>query len=330
MIRNSNRAMANPADESLRLATLQALNILDTPAEERFDRLTRLARRLFNMPVAAVSLVDMNRVWFKSCAGSELTSVPRDISFCTHALHEGEVLLIPDTLQDPRFSSNPLVVSDPKFRFYVGCPLRLANGALMGTLCLLDTQPRTFDADDITALRDLAVMAERELAALSMATTDELTGISNRRGFLALGQQALAVCSRANRPATLMMFDLDNFKQVNDVFGHAEGDHVLRIFARLLTEVFRSSDVIARFGGDEFLVLLTHTDEAEVHAVQARFDQRLATLNKEHGRSYSIACSIGALGIDPKQGKALGALLAEVDGVMYSAKHKRRSARLSA
>ncbi len=322
--------MANPADETLRLATLQALNILDTPAEERFDRLTRLARKLFDMPVAAVSLIDLNQVWFKSCAGAELGAVPRDVAFCTHVLNEGEVLLIPDTLEDPRFSSNPLVVGEPKFRFYVGCPLRMPNGALMGTLCLLDTRPRTFDVDDIAALRDLATMAEHELAALSMATTDELTGISNRRGFLSLGQQALAVCGRGNRPATLMMFDLDNFKRVNDAFGHAEGDHVLRIFARLLTEVFRSSDVIARFGGDEFLVLLTHTDEAEIDAVQARFDERLKALNKEHGRSYSIACSIGTIGIDPKQGKALGALLAEVDGVMYSVKHQRRSASLSA
>ncbi len=324
MIRDTDRAMATPADETLRLAMLQALDILDTPAEERFDRLTRLARRLFDVPVAAVSLLDKDRVWFKSCAGADLDAIPREVSFCTHAQNQGEVLLVPDTLLDPRFWANPLVINDPKFRFYVGCPLRLANGAPMGTLCLLDTQPRTFDADDIAALRDLSAMAERELTALSMATTDELTGISNRRGFMALGQQVLAVCRRATRPAALIMFDLDNFKQVNDVYGHAEGDHVLRLFARLLREVFRSSDVIARFGGDEFLVMLTHTDHAEVEAALARFHERLAALNNDPARGYAIHCSIGTLGIDPKQGEALGALLAEVDGLMYVAKHERR------
>lgn len=330
MIRNSDHAMAQPANESLRLATLQALKILDTPAEERFDRLTRLARKLFDMPVAAVTLVDLNQVWFKSCAGTDVRSVPRDISFCTHALTEGEVLLIPDTLQDRRFSANPLVVNDPKFRFYAGCPLHAANGMPVGTLCVLDTRPRTFNADDIAALRDLAAMAERELAALSMATTDELTSISNRRGFLVLARQALAACSRAECPATLLMFDLDNFKQVNDAYGHAEGDHALRVFARLLTKVFRSSDVIARLGGDEFLVMLTHTNHDEVRAVLARFHEQLASLNSTNARGYSIACSIGTLGIDPKQGKPLDVLLAEVDKLMYVAKRDRRRTPLSA
>lgn len=311
-------------DENYRLATLRSLNLLDTPAEERFDRLTRLARRLFDVPVAVVSLVDANRAWFKSCVGMAAESVPREISFCTHALSEGEVLLIPDAKEDPRFSDSPLVVNDPKFRFYVGCPLRMPNGATMGTLCLLDTKPREFADEELVFLRDLAEMAERELAALAMATTDELTGLSNRRGFLALGQQALNVCRRGNRPATLLMFDLDYFKQVNDEFGHAEGDHALKAFARLLTNVFRSSDVIARFGGDEFLVMLTNTTPAELQFVLERFHESLDALNHSNERDYHIACSIGQLGIDTGTLKSLDILLAEADRLMYASKQLRR------
>ncbi len=311
-------------DESTRLATLRSLNILDTPAEERFDRLTRLARKLFNVPVAAVSLVDVSRVWFKSCAGMAVEGVPRDISFCAHTLAENEVLLIPDATQDARFADSPLVVNDPKFRFYVGWPLRVADGAPLGTLCLLDTQPREFDADDLASLRDLAEMAERELTALSLATTDELTAISNRRGFLALGKKALGVCSRGNRPATLLMFDLDFFKPVNDEFGHAEGDHVLKTFARLLTEVFRVSDVIARLGGDEFVVMLTNTDQTELRAALERFHLRLSEFNLANDRGYEIRYSVGTLGIDPQQGKSLETLLAEADALMYAVKQNRR------
>ncbi len=312
------------ADESYRLATLRSLNVLDTPAEERFDRLARLARKLFDVPVAAVSLVDSDRTWFKSCFGADVESVPREISFCTHALSESEILMIPDAEADPRFSDNPLVISGPKYRFYVGCPLRMANGAPMGTLCLLDTKPREFAAEDLVFLRDLAEMAERELAALAMATTDDLTGLSNRRGFLALGQQALNVCQRANRPATLLMFDLDYFKRVNDEFGHAEGDQVLRSFSNLLTKVFRSSDVIARLGGDEFLVLLTNTDPDGLQPVLERFHEGLDALNRSHERDYEIACSIGMLGIDVGEQKSLDTLLAEADGLMYASKQLRR------
>ncbi len=312
------------AEESRRLATLHALNILDTAAEERFDRLTRLASKLFDMPMAAVSLLDVNRAWFKSCVGADAASVPRDIAFCNHALSEETVLLVPDMAADPRFSTNPLVINNPNYRFYVGCPLRMPDGSVMGTLCLLDTRPRHFSQEDIASLRDLAGMAEQELAALSMASTDELTGISNRRGFMALGRHALAISQRTQRPAMLMMFDLDQFKQVNDEFGHAEGDQVLKEFATLLVSVFRSSDVIARWGGDEFLVMLSNADQSGWRAALARFQDELAAFNRRHARSYQVACSTGTLLIEPQQRKSLSALLAEADALMYAAKQERQ------
>jgi len=311
-------------EEALRLATLRSLNILDTPAEERFDRLTRLACKLFDVPVAAVSLVDVHRAWFKSCAGGDRISVPRDISFCTHALDAGDVLLIPDTTQDPRFADNPLVVNDPKYRFYVGCPLKMSNGTALGTLCLLDTRPRSFDADDLVSLQDLAAMAAYELNALAMASTDDLTGLSNRRGLTALAQQALSMGYRSQAPAILLMFDLDNFKEVNDTFGHAEGDAVLRAFAGLLKRVFRSSDIVSRYGGDEFLVMLPGTHPNDLSAVLRRFHESLDALNRELARGYAIACSIGTLHIDPAQRKPLDTLFAEADALMYAAKAARR------
>lgn len=132
---------AKPADEPARLDALRALNILDTSPEERFDRLTRLAKRLFDVPIALVSLVDVDRQWFKSCVGLDASETPRDISFCGHAIVGDEILMIRDTLVDERFHDNPLVTGAPHIRFYAGCPLRVPNGSKIGTLCLIDADP---------------------------------------------------------------------------------------------------------------------------------------------------------------------------------------------
>ena len=151
-----------PHDEEARLQILRSLDVLDTPAEERYDRLTRTAKRLFGVPIALVSLIDENRQWFKSCVGVSVSETSRDISFCGHAILGNEVFVIPNAIEDERFADNPLVVNDPKIRFYAGCPLTI-NGHKMGTLCLIDTVARSFSAEDIEALKDLAHAVEQEL-----------------------------------------------------------------------------------------------------------------------------------------------------------------------
>ncbi|MFZ6767379.1 PAS domain S-box protein [Undibacterium sp. Di26W] len=158
------QAPALPNDETIRLQTLQACAILDTPAEERFDRLTRLARHLFQTPMALVSLIDTDRLWFKSHQGMDAVHVPRDISFCGHAILSHDVLYVPDTRLDLRFSDNPLVTDAPHIRFYAGAPLRARNGQRLGTLCIMDNVPRTLSQDDLTALRDLADCVEHEFS----------------------------------------------------------------------------------------------------------------------------------------------------------------------
>lgn len=225
------RVPDKPVDEAARLEALHRLNVLDTEPEERFDRLTRLARRVFNVPIALVSLVDTERQWFKSAAGLDVIETPRDVSFCGHAILGDQILMICDAVLDERFYDNPLVLGDPGIRFYAGCPLKVANGDKVGTLCLIDTLPRVLSDDERELLRDLAAMAEQELVAVQLATMDELTLLSNRRGFEALARHGLAYCRQWGRPATLLFFDLNEFKQVNDTYGHAEGDQALKAFA---------------------------------------------------------------------------------------------------
>lgn len=151
-----------PADEEQRLAALHGLGILDTPGEQRFDRLTRLAAAILDVPVALVSLVDKDRQWFKSAHGQERGQTSREASFCAHAVSSRETLIVPDTFQDARFADNPLVIGEPRIRFYVGLPLFVA-GSCVGTLCVWDSRPRHVAPEAVSLLRDVAALAELEL-----------------------------------------------------------------------------------------------------------------------------------------------------------------------
>lgn len=149
-----------PADDDARLQVLRELLILDTPPEERFDRLVEFAASEFDVPIALISLVDRERLWFKARVGLDACETARDISFCGHAIVQKELFEVVDAARDPRFADNPLVVGGPQIRFYIGAPLALPGGATLGTLCLIDTRPREFDAADraiLGTLRDLAV-----------------------------------------------------------------------------------------------------------------------------------------------------------------------------
>ncbi|BBB26368.1 sensor domain-containing diguanylate cyclase [Amphritea japonica] len=309
-----------PIDEVSRINTLRSLQILDTPTEERFDRLTRLAARMFDVPIALVSLVDEQRQWFKSATGLDATETHRDISFCGHAILEDEVLNIPDATQDKRFSDNPLVTQDPRIRLYVGCPLKALNGAKMGTLCLIDQRPRTLSEEDLQALKDLAHMAEQELAASQLATLDDLTMISNRRGFTLLAEKALQMSARNGLPASLIAIDLNKFKQINDHFGHAEGDKTLIAFTDILKNTFRESDLFARMGGDEFSVLLTNTTEEQAQNSLLRLRYQVNDFNETSSLKYQLEFSAGILPVDFSKEYDLSRLLEKSDLLMYKDK----------
>lgn len=152
-----------PADEIERLYTLHALKVLDTPPEERFDRLVRVAHELFHVPIALVSLVDTDRQWFKSCIGLSAAQTGRDISFCGHAILSKDIFYIPNTLEDPRFADNPLVTDAPNIRFYAGVPLTINGHHRIGTLCIIDTKPRELSIEQQGLLRDLASVVEQQL-----------------------------------------------------------------------------------------------------------------------------------------------------------------------
>ncbi len=152
-------------NEARRLKVLWQYDVLDTVPEEVFDDLTELAARICEAPIALISLIDEDRQWFKAKVGVTVNETSRDISFCSHAIKQHDLFIIPDATQDERFANNPLVISDPKIRFYAGAPLITPDGYALGSLCVIDQVPRELRAEQKQALRVLArhVMTQLEL-----------------------------------------------------------------------------------------------------------------------------------------------------------------------
>ncbi len=315
---------AIPENEEFRLETLKALNILDTIPEERYDRLTRLAKRLFDVPIALVSVIDADRQWFKSTVGLDVKETSREISFCGHAILGEGIFEVQDATLDERFHDNPLVTDNPNIRFYAGCPIAVPNGSKLGTLCLIDNHPRKFDDEDKILLRDLASMVESEIAAVQLATMDDLTSLSNRRGFESIAQQMLQLCNRLGKPATLLFFDLNNFKKINDDHGHAGGDQALQTFSSILMNAFRNADVIARLGGDEFVVLLTNTRLDIANNVLQRLKSMIDDHNLLDNNDYDISYSVGIIEYDGTIHDSISTLIKEADKLMYEEKRKHQ------
>ncbi|EGA71599.1 GGDEF family protein [Vibrio sinaloensis DSM 21326] len=312
----------SPNNEALRVKQLQQLNILDTQPEERFDRVTRLAKRLFDVPIAVVSLVDSNRQWFKSCFGLTVSETPRNISFCGHAILGDEPFIIPNALEDERFADNPLVTGEPNIRFYAGVPLVYQDNTKLGTLCIIDSKPREFSSQEIQDLIDLAKIAEQELANSLAATTDSLTGISNRRGFEELASKSLDYCRAGGFSISLAYFDLNDFKQINDNYGHQAGDQALVQFASLLKSSFRESDVIARVGGDEFVVLMSGASEKGATFAINSFKDSLQAQNATNACDFNISFSVGLVATKANASVTLENLIEQADQRMYQSKKR--------
>jgi len=315
-------APVKASNEAERISELQALHVLDTSPEERFDRISRLASALFDVPIALVSLIDTNRQWFKSCVGIAASETERDISFCGHAILGTEVFVIEDASKDERFADNPLVTGPPDIRFYAGCPITMPSGNSMGTLCIIDSKPRVFGTEQKSLLQDLADIVIGEFVAQQAATIDPLTQIYNRRGFDVLANKALANCRRYGWNATIVYFDLNKFKAINDNHGHASGDKILVTLADILSRSMRESDIVARLGGDEFVTMLMNSSESKARYKVERIRNEVEKFNRASGLPFELCISYGIVEYDRKKHRKLNDLLHAGDEEMYRYKRE--------
>jgi phosphoserine phosphatase RsbU/P len=179
-----------PADEVERLAEVRALQILDSPPEERFDGIVRLTRHLFHVPIAYIALIDADRQWFKAKIGLTVLETERAISFCGHAILQDRTMVVRDATLDPRFADNPLVMGEPHVRFYAGHPLSGPNGKKVGTLCVVDHEPRDFDDQHEMTLAQLAALVEEQLRLVDVIATQR--ELIETKTALVVTQQRLA------------------------------------------------------------------------------------------------------------------------------------------
>ncbi|MFH1024006.1 MAG: sensor domain-containing diguanylate cyclase [Planctomycetota bacterium] len=331
-------------DERVRLAALHALGILDTPAEERFDRLTRLACRIFGTPMAMVSLVDENRQWFKSAQGVSVAETPRATSFCGHGILQQGVMVVPDALKDRRFANNPLVMQDPRVRFYAGQPLRSADGKTLGMFCVVDRRPRKMSPADLQALRDLAAIAQQELAVSALsraqkeiltergeferkALTDPLTRLWNRGAILDILDREIARSRREHIPLGVIMADIDHFKRINDTRGHPAGDDVLRWVSVHLRAAVRGDDAVGRYGGEEFILVLGNCDRATGVSIVERLRAYVAAepCLPAEGKPLPVTISAGLVVAPPDRTPSAEILVAAADKALYRAKRGGRN-----
>lgn len=305
-------APAKAHEEQLRLAAIQHLEILDTPPDGAFDRLTRLAGRLFAVPIAIVTVVDADRIWFKSRLGLDATEVSRDPGLCASCILQDDVLVHEDARGDALALSNPLVAGEFGLRFYAGAPLKTRDGHNIGTFCVIDREPRAFGEADRASLRDLAaiVMETMELrldsrkmllqnlevveAAEKRANTDAMTGLGNRRGLEAdlPGLERLVATGRfADLLVTLV--DLNGLKLINDRYGHSSGDRLIRSFGQALQRGLRSNDYLYRVGGDEFVILSPALALPDMASMRERMGGVFRAVQQETG----LGEAGGAVGI---------------------------------
>jgi diguanylate cyclase (GGDEF)-like protein len=318
-----------PVTEAERLAALRSYEILDTACEAAFDNIAELAAQLTNSPFSFVSLTDAERQWFKARHGLPVVQVPREQSFCAWAiLKPEEVMVVPDTRSDERFADNPLVLGAPDIRFYAGAPLVNREGATLGTLCVLDREPRQFTETQrqiLTRLADTVITTlelRRVMAQVRrLALVDALTGLANRSALLDRVSEAIARQRQNGEGFTLLYLDLDGFKAVNDRDGHAAGDAVLRDVASLLTEAVPEQDTSARIGGDEFAVVL-NDDPQGAPAIAERIRDALAEGLAAKG--WAVTASIGAASFHvPPQ--SVDEAIAAADALMYGAKMRGKN-----
>ena len=312
--------------EDTRLSALAKYDILDTPPEEAFDRITRLTTRIFNVSMSTVTFLDGHRQWFKARQGLDACETEKGPAFCNLAVQLGDPLVVNDTLADDRFRDNPFVVGPPYLRFYAGMQLRTADGTAVGTLCAMDTQPRAFSADDAKTLSDLAAVVMSELELRTLVLRDGTTGALARQAFRQESERAFSLARRHKHPLSCVVFDLDHFKAINDENGHAVGDLVLKACVEVCHRELRTSDLVGRIGGEEFAIVLPHvTGDAAMnvaHKLRIAFRQIFVP-----GRFSPIRFS-ASFGVSTLDATAcdIGDLLERADQALYAAKAAGRNA----
>lgn len=304
--------------DSHRIRRLHGLGLLDSEPEQRYDRLTKLCARLFNVEISLISLIDEDRQWIKSSQGFSQRQTERSVAFCNQTIAQEDIFVVPDTLQDKQYANNIMVTSAPYVRFYAGCPIRARSGEKLGALCLKHPQPRQFSDLDKQLLKQLTEMVEEEIEYNPLLDEDKLTGLLNRDAFERRAQQLLNILVPLQLPVRMFYFDLNNYKRITHAHGISAGDEALFHFSRLLTDVFNDTELVARLVDDEFVVLCL--DGSREHDLQ-NLQKNVSDYNASISPHLNIEYTVGIASSDNMKNVDLQSLYMFADADLYRHQH---------
>lgn len=304
--------------DSHRIRRLHGLGLLDSEPEQRYDRLTKLCARLFNVEISLISLIDEDRQWIKSSQGFSQRQTERSVAFCNQTIAQEDIFVVPDTLQDKQYANNIMVTSAPYVRFYAGCPIRARSGEKLGALCLKHPQPRQFSDLDKQLLKQLTEMVEEEIEYNPLLDEDKLTGLLNRDAFERRAQQLLNILVPLQLPVKMFYFDLNNYKRITHAHGISAGDEALFHFSRLLTDVFNDTELVARLVDDEFVVLCL--DGPREHDLQ-NLQQNVSDYNASISPHLNIEYTVGIASSGNMKNVDLQSLYMFADADLYRHQH---------
>jgi diguanylate cyclase (GGDEF)-like protein len=332
-----------PEDEKDRLEALRNLRILDTPMEKSFEKITRLVQKLFEMPIVNITLVDEHRQWFKSTQGLNITETSREVAFCSHAILEDDVMVINDAREDERFRDNPLVTGNPNIRFYAGCPVRERTNYKVGTLCMIDSKPRTLTQSDLNCFLDFGGLVENELQNYQLLSEnqflsheiqrikkptaiDKLTRLWNRNGLEEILKHVHDHSAAKEKVFLVALADVDHFKLINDTYGPSVGDGVLSEIAKILIGSSRNMDAVGRWEGEKFVIIIYGQEPKVMYKVLARIKDNVERADiKSKNNVIRCTMTIGAAIFNPHYPKTVDELMVEADKNLYKGKQSGRN-----
>lgn len=310
--------------ERSRVNTLHSFNLLDTASETEFENIIDLVKASLNAEMAAISLIDSDRQWFKAIRGLDVSETPRSVAFCDYTIRQNEVLAVENTLEDERFAENPFTTEAPGLRCYLGAPLIMSNGHRIGSMCIFGTEPRTFTQTERSMIQSFAALVVSQIELRQIASTDGLSGLMTRTAFIDQLQATMSRAKTTGIPVCLMMADIDHFKAINDTYGHAVGDRVIQAVATVLRKNCRGEDRAGRLGGEEFGVLLRDMKPEAMNRAAERIRAAVEALTFEEVPSLRITVSMGVVLLDETIA-SVTQWLEIADRRLYQAKHEGRN-----
>lgn len=334
-----------PRFEQQKKEVLQRFQILNESDARITSQIAETAALALNVPIVIAALNERYRHWYRSTHGVAEDAYERLQMFCGLTHLSDDVFVVEDLKQDPYFSRFMDNFGTQNPVFMAGAPLRDPDGKRLGTFCILDNEPRTMCPEQLTLLENFAQLSSNDMCLRSagryavhdlinaeqarcdlfdMAMTDPLTKSLNRRAFFRFSTRELQRAQRHNTPLSVLLIDIDLFKDVNDIYGHKVGDIVLQKLVQTITDSSRSEDLLGRLGGEEFVMLLPETDPQAAITAANRLREEINSLRfASHLGDFSISVSIGVSGPFPMD-KKISPALERADAALYKAKNNGR------